>query len=174
MTLRSHCSKLVKRSRPLRTGRRTRNSAPPLGLVTRQGNRETLRQTAILDGYALRSRVTSASPLARIYASASGACPSGLAAQSVGRWIRAKPARIHVTADPSDSSRPVHPAASREGRSWSSRHRGARAVPAPCGCHSRERSGIGWRILHSHPETREQGEARHAVEQERSRTEINS
>ena len=50
-----------------------------------------------------RSRVSSGSESGPAPASASRACASSRSAQSMVPWIRAKLARIHVTADPLDS-----------------------------------------------------------------------
>ena len=68
----------------------------------------------------------------RIPARASRTGASSRAAEWLVPWRRAKPARLPMTADPSDSSRPARPAASGANKPSSSRCPDARSVPAPC------------------------------------------
>ncbi len=64
---------------------------------------------------------------------------SGQAARSAVWWIRARLARILVTADPWGSSRPARHGSSHGDRSSSSGRPDDRAAPAPCGCRTHPR-----------------------------------
>ena len=106
-------------------------SAPSVGLRAKASAKNPARRPISLVTRR-RPRVTTHYQESPRDASDSPGWDSGQAGEAPFRRIRARLARIHVTADPSGSSRPTHRAAARADKSSSSGCLDDRAASAPC------------------------------------------